>query len=356
MKIFKIVQVPILLVTLASTIGCNLIESDDTPAADASADAAGASGAGGSAGPDPLNCPTDYIEVPGNATVGAPDNFCVMKYEASDSGGVPASAAAGRAWVGISQVTAWSECDSLNSEGGRAAIDSDTGEDGTYALISNPEWMAIARNIETNTENEALNWTGFSVGTGELVTGHVGRNGKSANTARAFSSQAHNLFNWGGGVLGATDASGDIDGRRTLYLSNDEIIWDFSGNVAEWVDWTLGSPLSTSMTSGAGGNKPYDLTVGSPTDGWFDLDLIDRFSALAPAESLLPTNASYNATQAVGRYYPGVNGGASGGAAVRGGDYDSNNSAGIFALDLYYRSTDTDANKIGFRCVFRVAD
>jgi hypothetical protein len=72
-----------------------------------------------------------------------------MKYEAKDDGsGNAVSQANTTPWVSINQVDAWDECDSLNTEDTRTNIDNDTNNDGTYALISNPEWMTIARNVE----------------------------------------------------------------------------------------------------------------------------------------------------------------------------------------------------------------
>ncbi|MDC1175291.1 fibronectin type III domain-containing protein [Bacteriovoracaceae bacterium] len=256
-------------------------------------------------------CPAGYIEVPSMAAVGAPDNFCVMQYEAKNSGGDPVSTATGAPWVSINQANAKAECQSLGAN---------------YDLISNPEWMAIARNVE----NVAANWTDGAVGSGCLKRGNVG----GANGCTGGDS----------GYNGANPESGT--GRNalaSLTLDNGEVIWDLSGNVWEWTDWTLGGALSTSMSQG---NKPSE--GGTPTASWKEFTVIDTFSALVPAESILPDDPSFNASHGMGRYYAGT----SGGAALRGGGWDFGTNAGAFALglDSFSRFSNTH---IGFRCVFR---
>jgi len=73
-------------------------------------------------------------------------------------------------WVDTTQTNAKAKCRSLNTETSDNDIDNDMGDDGTYALISNPEWMAIARNVE----NIKSNWTSGTVGGGCLFRGNVG--------------------------------------------------------------------------------------------------------------------------------------------------------------------------------------
>ena len=101
-----------------------------------------------------LSCPTGYIPIPANDNLNV-SAFCVMKYEAKNDGSSNAvSTEAGTPWVSLDFVTAKSECNELGVN---------------YELISNPEWMAIARNVE----NVAANWTGGSVGSGCVKRGNV---------------------------------------------------------------------------------------------------------------------------------------------------------------------------------------
>jgi len=46
----------------------------------------------------PASCPLNFIPVPGSSTYGTEGGFCVMKYEATDVGGVATSQAAGTPW------------------------------------------------------------------------------------------------------------------------------------------------------------------------------------------------------------------------------------------------------------------
>lgn len=256
-------------------------------------------------------CPAGYIEVPSMASVGAPDNFCVMQYEAKNSGGDPVSTATGVPWVSINQVNAKAKCQSLGVN---------------YDLISNPEWMAIARNVE----NVDSNWTDGEVDSGCLKRGNVG----GTNACTGGDS----------GYNGADPESGaGRNALASLTLDNGEVIWDLSGNVWEWTDWTLGGALSTNMSQA---NKPSQ--GGTPTASWKEFTVIDTFSALAPAESILPDDPSFNASHGMGRYYAGT----SGGAARRGGDWNVGTYGGAFALALS-RSSASTHTYIGFRCVFR---
>jgi formylglycine-generating enzyme required for sulfatase activity len=279
---------------------------------------ANATGSGGTSSCSTANvnytinaCPVGYISVPSMAAVGAPDDFCVMQYEAKNSGGDPVSTATGAPWVSINQINAKAECQSLGAN---------------YDLISNPEWMAIARNVE----NVASNWTDGSVGSGCLKRGNVG-----GTNACAGGDSGYN---------GADPESGaGRNALASLTLDNGEVIWDLSGNVWEWVDWTLGGALSTSMSQG---NKPS--SGGTPVASWIELTAVDTFSALAPAESILPDDPSFNASHGMGRYFAGT----SGGAASRGGSWYSGTNGGAFALRLSSSSASAGAN-LGFRCVFR---
>lgn len=139
-------------------------------------------------------CPSGYVEVPSNPGFGV-SRFCVMQYKAkawndansnnvidageSDADGcgeaacttagwgsashVPGSTETGLPWRMIDQVDAKAECQSLNSK---------FGVTDKYDLISNPEWMVIARNAE----NVAANWSSGTVGTGCMFRGNNGLN------------------------------------------------------------------------------------------------------------------------------------------------------------------------------------
>jgi prepilin-type N-terminal cleavage/methylation domain-containing protein len=260
-----------------------------------------------------------YIKVPGNPLYGTLD-FCVMKYEAKDVGGVATSQASGFPWTFINHSTAITQCQNTGLPG------SD--------LISNAEWMTIARNIELQNSN----WYNPTptpvnqVGNGGLWKGHSGDD----NPPNALAASTDDNL----GYIGTNNSiSNGWQAKRTHTLSNGEVIWDFSGNVWEWnkdtimgnnkpnynnllefQEWTLFN------SSGSYGGLSYDLTRSS--------------------------NSSWTAAQNnIGKYDPGN---FTGGPYPfrRGGDWDGGDQGGIFSLSFNLTRFATQYDT-GFRCVIR---
>ncbi len=94
-----------------------------------------------------ITCPDNYSFVYGIAALGT-DDFCVMKYEAKNVGGVATSQAVGTPWVSISQTD---------------AIAASTAAGGH--LLTDAEWMTIAADVLS----VKYNWSGGEVGSG--ITG-----------------------------------------------------------------------------------------------------------------------------------------------------------------------------------------
>ncbi|MDD4664649.1 MAG: prepilin-type N-terminal cleavage/methylation domain-containing protein, partial [Candidatus Pacebacteria bacterium] len=138
-------------------------------------------------------------------------NRCIMKYEAKKgTGNIATSVATGTPWVNIYQDVAKAECEKIGAH-----------------LITNAEWMAIARDIE----DQDANWSDNKVGTGYLNIGHAtGNSGAAATTGSASE------YSTGSNTLVPFSSLVDHKGKRTHTLSNGQTIWDFSGNVWEWVD------------------------------------------------------------------------------------------------------------------------
>jgi formylglycine-generating enzyme required for sulfatase activity len=258
-----------------------------------------------------MNCPTNYAEVPANSSLGVTNTFCVAQFEMKNVSGVATSQAASTPWVSINQTDAKTACTSLG-----------TG----YDLISNPEWMTIAYEIEKTSSN----WSSGVVGTGILSIGHSDFSPSSnlsvTNTTDPYSET--------GNTSGQAAGSG-WEQRRRHTLSNGETIWDFSGNVWEWTDWSLGGALTSGPTTCTFAEFP-SVSCG----------------ALSAAE-YMPGNpggapaANYNTG-----YGLGIFGGGSGGAAVRGGSRGWGFYNGVFTLAFSFGPGVTYAD-YGFRCVFR---
>ena len=155
-------------------------------------------------------CPIGFIQVPINKLNNnfVKNSFCVMKHEAKKYKNKISTDIKMPPWAMITQANAKKVCQGMG-EG--------------YQLISNREWMAIARNIESQNEN----WTGKKVGVGCLKKGNVG----SKQPCQNVSS----------GYLSVRDKEVDFGPLRNplaqLKLSNNNEIWDMSGNLWEWIDW-----------------------------------------------------------------------------------------------------------------------
>jgi hypothetical protein len=259
-------------------------------------------------------CPAGYAEVPQNATLGV-NTFCVAQFEMKNIGSVAISQAIGTPWVGINQAGAKTACTSLG-----------TGFD----LISNPEWMSIALDIEKT----AANWSSGVVGTGMLNRGHSDNFPPNSLAV----SDVNNPYIGTGNNAGQAAGSG-WEQKRTHTLSNNEIIWDFSGNTWEWVDWSLGGGLTSGPTS-----CPL-VTLQFP-------NVSDSCGALAyadymPANPVNVTAANYDSNYGLGVLHSGT-----GGAALRGNYWADGPNSGVFTLALSVGS-DLANDVVGFRCVWR---
>ncbi len=252
------------------------------------------------------NCPDGYIPVPGNSLFNT-NNFCVAKYETKDDGGNYVSESGGLPLVNVSQIG--------------AVINTVFGSCGC-SVISDAEWLTIAHNLA----NVPSNWTGGSVGSGTIYRGHTDN---SPSTRLAASSDDDN------GYYGTSNASGNQ--RRTLTLSNGEVIWDFSGNVWEW---------TSSIMSG---NQP-----GGGGWAWREWNTINNTQLLSPDPSPIfgnPAAEDWNFSDGIGKLYSN-NSYTSSRAFLRSGNWSDSNGYGLFSLALN-RATNTGHGDAGFRLVVR---
>ena len=240
------------------------------------------------------SCPEGYVLVAGNPDYSTPapsDNFCVMKYAASNGGNGAAVARQGMTpWVNINRSSAATAC-AANGPG--------------YHLITNAEWMTIARDIEAN----PVNW---NRGEGPVGTGTLSRGNSNSNAASATSTD-DNPYS-GTGIT-----NGDWTNKRTHTLSTDEVIWDMAGNVWQWVS----DPLTR---------------VGQSQ--WQEMSILPD----ANDRLLFGPSGAFTSIHGIGQIVPG-----SAGAVLRGGAWGDGASAGVFAAYLNDSATDSD-DYVGFRC------
>lgn len=384
---------------------------------------------------EPLDCPEGFIEVPGDERFGTND-FCVMKYEAKNVGGIPTSQASGSPWTSIQQygavnvalgksassslltnnITATDPYYSLTGNSlqyvsvdlgssvpiyqigvwhywgdgrtysGTKTEVSEDGEEwypvfdsaiqGTYPetsagrhhafeirnvryirdylfgsssntgnhwveitaygpstssayavsenacsgckLITEAEWMTIAHNVLSVPSN----WTGGAVGSGSLYSGHNDSSPASALAASTNDSDGYT----------GTGNSSPSNQRRTLTLTNGEVIWDFAGNVWEWTQGNI-SVKQPGLTGDSGFSwKDYN----NPSLQWGGLSPMSR-----PQGPVYPRSqgfgglsSNFNATGAYG--------------FIRGGHWSEGVSAGAFTLNMSNAQSISVAN-VGFR-------
>ena len=256
--------------------------------------------------PEPLACATGYLVVPGNSQFGTSD-FCVMKYEAKNSGGAAVSFASNTPWVTINQTNAIAR-----------SAESCSG----CKLITEAEWLTIAHNLV----NVPSNWSSGVVGTGYIFVGH-------SDTSPAYSLNAGADTN---GYLNTGSSAGNQ--RRTLSLSNGEVIWDFAGNVNEW---TSGQARGGQPGTGSGLTaREWNVltTQGSMTPSPF------------PAFGT-PAASNWTSAQGIGKAATDASSSTLRGV-VRGGGFSTTAAnSGIFTMNLSYTPA-TGLDTIGFRVTY----
>lgn len=260
-------------------------------------------------------CPTGYIVVPGSSLYNT-DAFCVMKYEAKDDGsGVPVSVAAGTPWVSISQTSAISTIQTKLND--------------PYHLITEAEWLTIAQNVLYVPSN----WSSGTVGTGYIYSGH--NDNAPANALAADANDSNGYYGTGNSDTDTTVTNGMIgkSQRRTLTLTNGEVIWDLAGDVQEWTSGTT--------TTGQPGASGWTYRE------WNALSVPGSLSPSPYPSTANPSAASWTSIQGIGQIrsnsdYTDVRG------FLRGGNW----SYGVFGgvLALYLGAGPSDAGTIvGFR-------
>ncbi len=291
-----------------------------------------------------------WVEVPGNSTYST-TNFLAMQYEAKydctatpDGNGdtaatcsAPADSGAGldyRDIVGFSTSRVVSTANGapiVHITQTQAISACPTGH-----LITNNEWMTIARNAEAQTTNWANGTVGSTVASGGgLKRGNVG----------IADSASYN---------GADPEQGTgRDTKARLSLSNNATLWDISGNVWEWTNNTIqrkDQPVAwNGTTDDATGFNWSDFASGGGLTRY-----LHNYKVGSPLQidNVQPSNASYTAAHGVGRIYhysdpADVN--TTIYAFIRGGPWVDGAHAGAFTL-LLDNAPSVQYYSIGFRC------
>ena len=120
--------------------------------------------------------------------------------------------------------------------------------------------------------------------------------------------------------------------RRTMNLSNGNIIWDISGNVWEWVD--------EQCANGSGMSSTYWYNSGAWVE-WSNANLSDYELYVAG-----PTSG-YTSANGTGQYYGCT---TNGNGLLRGAAWNAGVNAGAFTMNFNNATSNSNTN-IGFRCV-----
>jgi len=264
-----------------------------------------------------LKCPPNFIVVPGSTTYGTAD-FCVMKYEAKQIGSstTPISQASGTPWVNVNQELAGANNDA------KEYSTNVTGCNDCH-LITEAEWLTIAQNVLSVPSN----WNGGVVGTSYIYRGHS--DGTPNNALEASTDDTDGYY------LAQNDTSGNQ--RRTLTLTNGEVIWDMAGNVHEWTagQSTTGQPGITGEVTMA--SKEWN-TVNAPGT------LIPNPN---PSFGTPAASGWTGTTNGIGKLFSCVCATSLKGFR-RGGDWAWSSSAGIYMLQLDDAPTGL-SDDVGFR-------
>ncbi len=281
------------------------------------------------------SCPTGYVFVPGNSAYSTSD-FCVMQYEAkydSNADGIGDDAPSNCKYDINYDTWDWNKdvatgCAYNVNEPARvvstAAGSPITGITHTQVLtacpsgdhmITNAEWMTIARDIE----QVNANWTNGTVGSGCLFRGNSGE------TTCGYNATSD------------PEKGTGRNARAKFILSSGEEIYDISGNVWEHVK------VDGSDT----------LIDNHPTDGgavgwrWIEFTAITGYGDLN-YNQIRPSDPSWDADQGMGRVYT-YNGVSIDRVFLRGGYWYNGADAGAFTLRLSWNASGQSYD-VGLRC------
>jgi hypothetical protein len=188
-----------------------------------------------------------------------------------------------------------------------------------YSLVTNNQWISIANQIEQN----PINWTGQKAYSGCLYQGNNGHEtigtGKTIDSSCGYSTENNSI-----------DYGPERDTRSIHTLTNGSIIYDFAGNVNEWVkNDSITNELFHDCDKG-----PYEIE---------DLLLceIEREFLLMPLGINLTMDSGIGGAILLN----------SGDVFLRGGHYGLYEYAGIYSI--FQADVNLKGNAAGFRCTYK---
>jgi len=281
--------------------------------------------------PTPVPSKSEWVLVPKNPALGTNNDFWVMKYEAKydkNGDGIGDTASEARCPTDFGLGLDWRDqgCNTpskIVSTAEGAPIVNITHNQAKAAcqaigahLITNQEWMTIARNVEQVDQN----WTTGIKGSGCLFIGNSGETICGYDGKDPDYGSIRNL-------------------RAKLVLSNNQEIYDFSGNVNEHV---MKDDNDT-------------LVTNHPTDGgvvgyrWIEHTKIQDYGDFSYNE-IRPSDDLWDSNQGMGRIYSYNGSNVNPVVLLRGGSWPNGLNNGVFSLDLSWQNNRQNSD-VGFRCV-----
>lgn len=287
-------------------------------------------------------CPDGFIKI---------DNLCVMKYDAKctntdpkcvTSEGVYKNDAPGCACEGQYKIVS-------KPDGAPITFISEVDGSGTSAkaycqnmgwhLMTNPEWMQIANDVASVSANWC-NQNGTNCGNPPGTPGNIlanGHNDSSPNKALPAGSDNEPCYQTASGGSSVCGAKGSQ--KRTLELSNGEIIWDFAGNVWQWIDATI-----------ARKDEPRTIIPGEGNSRW----TWGEFITVPENSDYSPPNRSWDSKNGVGRIYHYNSIGDTDSTlytSIRGGNWRHGYDSGAYTIHMQPVPNKAGIDDVGFRCV-----
>lgn len=291
-----------------------------------------------------IKCPLNFVIVPGSNLYGTKD-FCMMKYEAKqDSATVAISRADGAPWGTIPQ--------ELNGPNNDANDYSHNVADCSNChLTTESEWLTVAHDLLSVSSNWSTDVPGYDY----IYRGHSSMHLSSPLPASKKDSEGYAGMSTSKGDATLVDSqhlfvTGDSQ-RRTLTLSNGEIIWDVAGNISEW---TNGRTTASVTQSPAKTGVDCAPNLGSTFIEWRTIDIPGDISP-NPGPSYMtdiPGYSSFTAGNGIGSLCSGPSVRSWARSFVRGGSWVNGMISGVLSLTIYQYydgTTNSGSQYIGFR-------
>jgi hypothetical protein len=309
-------------------------------------------------------CPSGFIKVPGNPDYSTQD-FCLMKYDAKCSNTNPACVTKegvyrndlpGCACKGNFQVVSTPKGAPITyipEDNGTTETAKAYCNNAGWHLVTNGEWMTVAKNIE-QVEANWCNRDGTGCGNPPGTPGKIlanGHNDDNPNYALTASTDDKSCF--GTTSDGSNTCGSKGSQKRTLTLSNGEIVWDMAGNVWQWIDAEIArkdEPQSKIYGHWDYRNEWSEFASGAGPS-------VITSNGILSDKDFRPGNPAWNSNQGVGRIYHFTQFGDTDTTLytiIRAGNWRHGYDSGIFTIHFSPVASKTGIDDVGFRCAMNL--